>query len=512
MGRDKELADKYMKLIIEGKYDDETFMRELAERFPKKLAKFGSPLSEGQQIDEEPARTNKIDMMAETASGWVNNQKADLKQEYLRMHARKYRIQTAEFVWLDGKAFFPAIRGQDRVKAYPCYNWNDRAEVESWSRGQFDDLELINNHVYNFWTWGDIFFWIAGHTLWTHKIRLRGYHQVSGCVSIDRCLHNPPPCHDEQIFLLWSKIQQAKADIKKIKADQWRYRRLFDIRWPKEIYPEIWLKKQEIKQMKAERKARIAKVKEELKKWKENFLVQRDREIEEYNSPEQREWRKVLKARRKTLLEEERKKVGAQDLSDIIAGKDPTVTSRAFATIEDDDTRYDLYPDTLIRKQRHVRDARLYGNRPGDGLGRLVDPYLLSEILYKECRGESYRLLNILFRFSNINRGRGPWKEVKRLERAAIKRPIIVRPVRDEFDNIIEGREEYREIDPTDWIWEPIGGSWWNRCLPLVLEPINHLLARVPGYKHRWRKPLIFLHHNMNPLDRFIDWMERRVL
>ncbi len=508
---DYELADKYMKLILEGKYDDDVFLEELGERFPKKLAFFGSPLARGEQVDEEPARIAKLNMMADTASGWINYQKPQLRWEYIRLHGRKYRYQDASWGHLNGKAFVPGVRGQDYVKAYPLYNRSDRSEVESWSRGEFEDLELLNNHVFNGWCWGDIFFWVAGSNLCTHKIRLKGYHQFSGCASPDRCLHNTPPCYDENIYLVWAAIEQAKADIKKIKADDWRYRRLFDIRWPKEIYPEIWLKKQEIKQLRAEFKERKANVREELKKWKVKWMAQRKLEIEEHNSPRQKEWRKELKARRKTLVEEELKKTGIEDIAGLIAGKTPTITTRAYSTIEDDPTRYDLYPEMLLRKQRHARAGRLYGNRRADGLGRLVDPYLLSELLFKECRGESYKWLNIFFRFSNFNMGRGPWREISRGERGEITRPIMVRQLRDEFDNVIEGKEEIREIDPVDWIWEPIGGSMWNRFVPMFLAPTNWIIARVPGYKHRFRWGFIWMHHDRNYFDRFLDWLHWRV-
>lgn len=45
-----------------------------------------------------------------------------------------------------------------------------------------------------------------------------------------------------------------KAEIKKLKIDDWFYRPLFAIRWQKQIYPEIWERKEEIKKLKEERK------------------------------------------------------------------------------------------------------------------------------------------------------------------------------------------------------------------------------------------------------------------
>ncbi|MHC1582412.1 MAG: hypothetical protein ACXQT5_05405 [Candidatus Syntropharchaeia archaeon] len=437
-------------------------------------------------------RHRETDTLLQTVEHWVNRGDIHIHDQWMRIFGRKNRVQRFDFIWLGCSLILPSVKGEYYLKPYSLYDSNEPIEFQLFASGQYRDFAVLNNISNTPNTWISVLCTGAGHMLYTRKIRLTARRTITGCALTVRFNYNRCPCHDPQIYVLWRRMRLLKAEIKKIKVDNWLrknptllnqkkaeikkkkiddwfYRPLLAFTWPKEYYPEIWELKKEIKRIKAEGRANervevpepersieeikkeIAEIKKERKRRKE----ERKKAQDEYVKKRKKEIREYIREDKKR-----KKKLKAEKKIDEMAKKRTYRKEDTREIMELDEDTYDYYSDTTLRKQSKERALKLYPSRKP----RSVDSNIINEILHKDCRGgKMWGSETILPKWE-----RGKWRK--------------------------------------------IGNVWYVRMASYFFNFLSSILYYSGGYSPVPRPAFVRLVEVETLLDDFINWLILRVL
>lgn len=345
----------------------------------------------------------------------------------------------------------------------------------------------------------------------------------------------------------YREIRELEEEIKRLKEEGRGKERIEEIEEPKEyesrrpyhererryLYPQrvnrekVKLKsvaeckedirklKEDIKKMKAEKKAELKEMKKRGLKWLKKYREEYKNQIREHDKrPEDKEWIRRWRVRKKWIFEKSKKynlqyqvaghktyAMGAfartgdpekeeinKVLSELYVPTKTAFERETFEEIRGDPRRENTLPSMAIRKWRNIDAARFLGNYKGYGLGRLIRPGLLSEIICKHSR-YSHGFNELVYKVSKYNKGIGEWKELPVEVLKKIPYPLVFRPIKDKHGYTVletdityglHGRWECRPLHPSD-AFHP-----WNTNLSFrILSTIGWLLSKII-IKHRY--------------------------
>lgn len=303
---------------------------------------------------------------------------------------------------------------------------------------------------------------------------------------------------------------------------------------------EIRQIKEDIKYMKKLRKERIKEQAKKSNEWLKKIREMRKEFLRIDKTPRMVELKKRWKKHRKWIVEATKKcpthyegycQTGSRkEAPEIMKVLDTLYvpTKEEFEhdllqRVKGDHAREYILPYRWINKWRTADIVRMLSNTKMYGLGKVGNPNLLEELIYRECSHSFHDFNSFFFRSVPMIKGIGEWKELPKKVRVALPFPMVYRPILNKYGYTVEktswlygsfGRWECRPIHPSD-AWTAIQNPLTLRIWKYLMYPFFRIITdgKIMGFTKAGgrygpfvRRPFDRWYRPSSRLNRIILW------